>query len=215
MGNNFVKSVKSEDEGTNESKKDESRLLAASENSYNSQMDNTTITPIKVLLNEQITSSAVDSIRESQLIANEMAKSLIIEFFREPSSPKKFGELLNYIFSYESVLKPSRDIVYWSLQSSETYKSVELQAKSNSLALIGPEGGASTSVTNLTSDWLLRRDTRLSTFNPVISWACKEPAVTVEPLAGIVEQVLPLTRPVLVESLKYWAGVALQSEDVK
>jgi hypothetical protein len=74
------------------------------EHSKESTLSNMDILPpIKTILNEQIASTAIETIRDSKALANTMAKAWISEALADKTTPKKFGDILNRIFSYESV----------------------------------------------------------------------------------------------------------------
>eukprot|EP01035_Chromulina_nebulosa_P066063 gene66063-90407_t len=76
--------------------------------------------PIKILINSTIASTAVDSLRDSQDIANQLAKDWLIQFLDDKSNQKKFGYFLQDLFSYEPVLSPTRWLVHWSVNSTAT-----------------------------------------------------------------------------------------------
>jgi hypothetical protein len=86
--------------------------------------DNEFTAPLRVFVHETLTSSAVDSIIDSQLLANELAKSLIIEVLQNKSNQGNLGQLLRYTFASPTVLCPTRDLVYWSLRSDQCFRNI-------------------------------------------------------------------------------------------
>jgi hypothetical protein len=70
-------------------------------------------------VNTQLSSAAVDSMKDSQEIANDLARSLVMEVLHGKNNTRKLGELLQYTFAYETVLAPTRDLIYWSLATPE------------------------------------------------------------------------------------------------
>ncbi len=210
MGNNIA----AKDNANVENKEKNNNEINYTEIVYGLQTDISDITPIKII-NDQLTSSAVDSIRESQLAANQLAKSLLIELLHDEHSPKKFGELLKYTFAYESVLKPTRDLIHWSLRTDSTMTSVEQQARTGLYSYMSRTGSAKSQLVGLSTHWLGQRDTRLFTLNPLLTWTMKQPELAVDPLAEVVKVALPHTRSSVVESMQYYALEALKSEDVK
>jgi hypothetical protein len=75
--------------------------------------------PIKVLVNETFVESALGSIKDSHAIATSLGKDIVINILDESESRGKLGEWLQYIFSYESVRGPTRNLIYWSLSQED------------------------------------------------------------------------------------------------
>jgi len=57
----------------------------------------------------------VESLRDSQQLANQIAKSIVINILEQKDNNKQLGLILKYIFSYETVLHPTRDLILWSI----------------------------------------------------------------------------------------------------
>jgi hypothetical protein len=87
--------------------------------------------PIKVLINESLATSAVDQIRDSHHIANELSKELVMDMLTDKKSPEKLGTLLKHVFKYESLLQPTRELIYWSLKLPTTYQPIYELTKSS------------------------------------------------------------------------------------
>ena len=95
--------------------------------SENSLFNSNNIISINNTLKSSAKSSAVDSLRDSKKVANEMARDIVYTFLKEKSSQGKFGDLLQSIFAYESTLYPTRWLIYWSLGLDYTKKNIEYQ----------------------------------------------------------------------------------------
>ena len=143
------------------------------------------ILPIQVLVKETIKSSAVESLRDSQLLANQLAKDLVIDIFKHPESTRKLGEILKYMFNYENVLAPTRSLVYWSLKLPPTVAStVTLVNSQRDYFFIG-EGEAFTSrnVSLLVRQWLQNRENMHSTVFPLVnSILTQQNAASLQPI---------------------------------
>ena len=165
------------------------------------------------IVREHISSTAVDSIRDSQQTGNELAKANIMEVLKDKKSIIQFGELLSYSFSYESVLKPTRDLIYWSIQTEDSLKSLAHVSQSGIEDWSKSRGKID--LTPPIKQWVLSRETRIVTINPLLTWTLREKSLSLEPLAVAVIDVLPYTKETTVENMKYWALEGLKSEDVK
>ena len=84
---------------------------------------------MKHLVQDTLTSSAVDSLRESQQLANSIAKSLVLEVLTRTENRGKLGELLQYTFAADTVLTPTRELLYWSLELEHTFKNIVWQVQ--------------------------------------------------------------------------------------
>lgn len=171
---------------------------------------------IKDILNEQISSTAVDSLRDSQLVANEMAKTIIYDVLREKETKGKFGELLQFLFAYESVLHPTRWLVYWSLNLDTTLDSVVYQTKwqINYWAKQDPTAFLSSSLLDSSIYWLKSIEARKHHIDPLLLWTLKQKEIA-DPVAGIVVDALPYVKETTVDALKWAVSESLKSECTK
>lgn len=85
---------------------------------------------LKSVLNDQVSITAVASMRRSRAVANDVAKSIIAEMLRSPLGASKFGETLNVLFSSEDVLANTRWLIYWSLRLDSTVDQTKRLGKS-------------------------------------------------------------------------------------
>lgn len=175
--------------------------------------DSVDIAPIKAMLNDHISSSAIDTIRDSQVAANELAKTIIIEYFDNKQSAKQFGDMLSYTFSYESVLKPTRDLLFWSIDADSSKAHVYQQAKAGLYDWCAASG--KDQLAEASSHWLRQKDNMRVSVSPMLLWSLRQKTVSEDPLADVVVHALPFTKAAVVDSLQYYALEALKSEDTK
>lgn len=146
------------------------------------------VPPLKVLLHEQLTSSAIDSLRDSHAIANDLAKKLSLDILKEPETLGKFGQLLGYIFAYESVLYPTRLLIYWSIGTDVAFKNAIIQTKwqiGRWQRTVGPN-----QVNYLVRNLLQNDDIKKLSIKPLIKMVFEIEAVK-QPLTNIIVDVLP------------------------
>ena len=84
---------------------------------------------LRNLVHDTITSQAVDELKRSQQMANDLAKSLILEVLKRKENRGKLGELLQYTFAADTVLTPTRELIYWSLELEQTFKNIVWQVQ--------------------------------------------------------------------------------------
>ena len=84
---------------------------------------------LRNLVHDTITSQAVDELKRSQQMANDLAKSLILEVLGRKENRGKLGELLQYTFAADTVLTPTRELIYWSLELEQTFKNIVWQVQ--------------------------------------------------------------------------------------
>jgi len=81
------------------------------------------------MLNERIASSAVDSLRDSKLIADELVKEWIMKSSSDRKNIIRFGFILQDLFLYEPVLSPTRWLVNWTIARNSTERLALFQLK--------------------------------------------------------------------------------------
>lgn len=175
-------------------------------------IQNAPLNPIKGILNEQLSSTALDSLRDSQFAAHELAKSMIQNTLKAKKTKGQFGELLNYMFSYESVLYPTRWLVYWSLNSNDTVLNTTYQAKWQ-VDYWGKNSGKD-EVIAASKLWLASSENRKECINPLMFWALNQKEVK-DPIAAVVIDALPYIKKDVVDAMKWCVSESLKSEDIK
>jgi hypothetical protein len=145
-----------------------------------------------VILNEKIASSAVHSIRSSTVVANELGKSLVVETLNHPETQEKFGLLLQQIFSYESVIKPTRELILWSILLDPVVKSADDLVKYHRDYWLKGDGLSTTNMqlSWLISNWLVSDSTRSIVIIPYLNWYFSNEEICIEPLKDIIKRSL-------------------------
>eukprot|EP01031_Cornospumella_fuschlensis_P028915 gene28915-34894_t len=165
------------------------------------------VPPIQVLINEQLAATAVDTIRDSQALAHELSKKLVVDYLTNKCSSEHFGIMMKVATSYESILKPTRDLIYWSLQ----FDSIASNAKS----IIKKDYIPVEAVSVLAQDWLKRPVTKKDVIVPLLTWTFQQPDVCVEPLRDVIMDWLPTSKELIKDTLKISLLAALKSEETK
>ncbi len=91
------------------------------------------IPSFKVLMHEQLAATATDSIEGSTILAKEISKSLVVDLLKSKENTKKFGILLGDILKFDSILEPTRALIYWSINTQTSMLNLE-RMSSNGLA---------------------------------------------------------------------------------
>ena len=163
-------------------------------------------TQLRVLVQETFTSSAVDSIRDSQLLANELAKRLLIEVLQRKENRGKFGELLQYMFISNTVLSPTRELIYWSLTLDNTVDDIAQNVKLHrDFWLRSAERQATTkrSLERRLTDaallgviirWLDDPVSRTQVVIPLLDWTLQEHESVIAPLTELAADSIPWTK---------------------
>ena len=168
------------------------------------------IPPLRVLVHETLSSSAVDSIRDSQELANELAKCLVIEVLDRKENRGKLGELLQDMFVSDTVLSPTRELIYWSLTLDNTIKNTIFYTNLHrnywmGLSNVGQHVRTTRGMTreqgakDFTQDalvalaikWLHDPVNRKSVINPLLDWTLKSQESVISPLAIISAEAIP------------------------
>lgn len=191
-------------------------------------------TGMQQIVNDQLSSSAADTLKESRNEAQEMAKKLVIDLLDKPESRKEFGRVLEYTFSFESVRRPTRDLVWWSVKSPLSINEIENQAlwwrryflfppaasRQGSGSPVGlPEQSATgfayteAQLATLLSWWILTPHAK-SIINPLLEWTTHQPVV-IESVTQIVNDALPYCRTYWTECAKTAIKDSLQSSELK
>lgn len=148
--------------------------------------------PIKVLLNEQITSKAVDSLKDSKDVVNFFANNLVIEVLKDKSTPKKFGDFLKYTFSFESTLAPTRSLIYWSIMSDVSFQNLRLLTVSQISDWISMN--AKHQILNSMNENMLSKNFKNVNIHPLIQWTLYQDNMVISPLSNIIIHSLPYTK---------------------
>ena len=165
--------------------------------------------PIKVLLNEQITNSAVDSLKDSEEMMHLLAKNLIIESLKNKSATKNFGQMLSTLFDYEVTLSQTRSLLYWSIQTPDSFSNIQslsaYQLKNYANTIGIPQ------VSALSQSWIVAPSSRKEVVSPLLVWVLKEKPYAVDPAALSIQESLPCAKVCCVYG-KHWGIVSALGE---
>lgn len=154
--------------------------------------ETTGLKPIRVILNESLTSSAVESIRDSQEIANALAKELIIDILSDKGTENKFGIFLQHIFTFDSTLQSARDLVFWGLKSDQSMSNATTLAKESLSAW--SKGAGSSQLLVLSNNWLHSAHSKTTSITPLLLWTLNQKQAVHDPLTDIVSKSIPFTQ---------------------
>ena len=150
------------------------------------------IPPIKVLLNEQITSTAVDSLKDSEHMMHLLAKNMILDALHDKKTVRKFGMFLQSAFESEETLSETRKLVYWSLNTQDCTKNTQWLASWQLKGWMQTYGVGQTAY--LASWWVSSPDSRRQVISPLIAWAIRQDSFVTDPLAVVATGALPLAK---------------------
>ncbi|KAJ1392817.1 hypothetical protein B484DRAFT_280557 [Ochromonadaceae sp. CCMP2298] len=169
--------------------------------------------PIRVLINEQFTSSAVDSLKDSEEVLRVLSKSIVMDILHDKKMPGKFGELLQYTFSGEPVLQPTRELLYWSLKTPEVSRNTQALAKWH-LSNYADSYGVP-QVSALSQWWLQHPPVQQEVIKPLLLWTGQQRELAVLPLAEVVSNLLPWYKDLVKEGIQAQVTESLKSEGVR
>lgn len=147
---------------------------------------------LKVLLNAQLTSTAVDSLKDSEQMIHLLAENLIVEALKDKSTPKMFGEFMKYIFAYESTLSATRDLLYWALKTPDCYRSIEFLSAWQLKNYFNTYAPGQLSVA--AQAWVVSVPSRRTVICPLLTWTLRQQEFVVYPLACLIKDTMPFAR---------------------
>lgn len=149
---------------------------------------------IKVFFNDQITSTAVDSLHDSEAVAQQLSKSLLLELLQDKKAISQFGIFLNHIFQFESLLLPTRSLIYWSLHLDPTVRATDSLVKSQASYHLAFNAELFRSTSGAVANWLLSEKTSEEVLSPLIRNTLKQDATVVGPAAKLSASSMPLAK---------------------
>lgn len=150
------------------------------------------IPPLKVFINAQITSTAVDSLKDAHEMMYLLAENLIMEALKDGQTPKMFGQMLKHMLAYESTQCTTRQFLYWSMHSPHGYDNIRHISAWHMKDYINTYAPIQLSVA--AQEWSLSLLSRRTVINPLLTWTLNHEDIVVGPLADIVKDTLPHTR---------------------
>jgi len=169
------------------------------------------------MLNEHIASSAVDSLRDSKLIADELAKEWIMNSLSDRKNIIRFGFILQDLFSYEPVLSPTRWLVNWTIARKSTENLALFQLKWHLKDFtVGNNSSISKHVlVSSTSDLLQSKIFCSSQVAPLLTWALDDHDITVANLIDLTAWSIPFAKENAVQGIKSIVNESLKSPETK
>lgn len=153
--------------------------------------------PLKILLNEQISSSAVETLRDSKLVAQQLAKTIVMDALADAHNQGKFGEFLQYAFAYESILYPTRWLVHWSIHTDNSVANSRVFLKEQLLHWLQDTDrtyGPQKQLVDLCDWWLREERSRVEAVDPLLVWTLRQKDSVKDPLAATVCAALAYAR---------------------
>lgn len=156
--------------------------------------------PIRVILTDQIAASAVDSMKDSKDLANQLAKDLVVEILQTPKNHTVFSEMLQKIVGEEGFNEYTRSLVYWALHSKESVDysiilmkaQVEYYLNIHRSSLRDPKEFTMLDLaSSVISWWLNSHETKKTTIIPLLEWTLKQSDIVIDPLSEVVSDMGP------------------------
>lgn len=139
---------------------------------------------IQELIHDQITSSAVDqikdTIKDSHIILQQEAKALVLDMLTQPQHPNLFGQILQSIFINENVLSPTREYLYWTLSLPHTINNTNAIAKYQLLYWLNDQEGkvyTDKLLIDFLEWWVCHPLTSPELVVPLISWSLSQKVI--------------------------------------
>ena len=158
------------------------------------------LSPIQLIVNEQILSSVMESIRDSHDLAKDIGKVLVLQVLNTPSSRSWLGEWLKYLFLYESVREPTRSLIFWSLKSEPifiqtkhlTNKQIEYWLRNSEVKYITKD-----IVVNAISSFLISSENQTNIILPLLKDLIKQEPI-INNTTTLVTNIVPYSKVCLI-----------------
>lgn len=121
------------------------------------------------------------------------------------------GIVLKTAISYESILKPSRDFIYWSVKLPCNIEPLVKITKS----FIHRDYIPAQTISFLAEDWIKHPATKRDVVLPLVTWSLQQADETIEPMRDVVVDWLPTSKEIIKDTLKTSILDALKSEGTK
>ena len=140
---------------------------------------------IQILVDRAIAPTAVDSIKESEELVNELAKTICIDVLQKKEYATVFGVFLQDLFKFDSVREPTVGLVTWAVATPEAFQNTLHLAKVNRDYWIGvdQEGRPYTDVAlrDLSTWWFDHPLTKTDVVLPLITWSLEQREMALDP----------------------------------
>jgi hypothetical protein len=173
---------------------------------------------IQLLVNDTLTMTALEGIKDSHDLAQSIAKQLVLQVLTTPIYQDQFAGVLNYIFSYESVLSPTRRLIYWTIGGKNCFHSTIYQSKWQLNYLmhdIEPLGAKQNTVNQINQglkSWTSNPLSRKNIIIPNISWYLNQ---NIDVIAKDVAKAITKVEEETIEGLSNLIVESLKSDAVR
>lgn len=154
-----------------------------------------TTEPIKILLRDSITASAVDSLRGSQQLANELSKKMVLDYLSTPANVGITATFVASLLSNPQVRSNIWAYVPYLLDQPQVRRSVDQYAYYLRDYYIRPRGAGRPdtlrALVDLLDWWLQLESTRQQTVAPLLAWALLLEESVMIPAADLAAWALP------------------------
>lgn len=173
---------------------------------------------IQLLVNDTLAITALEGIKDSHDLAQSIAKQLVVQVLTTPIYKNQFADILKYIFSYESILSPTRWLVYWALDGRDCLSNALYQSKwqlnylMNDQEPIGAKNYSVGQINHGLDSWLRNSMTRKDILIPNISLYLNE---NIDVITKEMVKSIPKTQDKTIEGLSTIIVESLKSEVVR
>lgn len=175
--------------------------------------------PIKILLRNSISESAVESLRGSQQLANELSKKMILNYLNNPDSVRITSAFISTLMSNSGVRQSILPHVSSIVNSVHSRRYIFQYAFATKDYYLHPFGaGCNTclvSLVHLLDWWALEEYTRTHIVAPLAVWALQLEGSVMIPAAVLAASALPATQESTSRALTDLAVNFLESDNTK
>ena len=143
--------------------------------------------------------------KDSKQYLNMLSRELLLGILHDHKNQHIFGDFLNYTFSYESILLPTRELIYYSFNNYNTYHIISSYLNHEILKIINNDNNYHNDNNN-NSNYIKKSIVNSSiynihdkifksyTFYPLIIWTIEQQEIVINPLTKIIRSALPYTK---------------------
>jgi len=173
---------------------------------------------IQLLVNDTLTLTALEGIKDSRDLAENIAKQLVLQVLTTPIYQEQFAEVLKYIFSYETVLSPTRWLAYWALGGKDCLSNTIYQSKwqlNYFFHDIEPLGAKQYTVNQINlgiKSWISNPLSRKNILIPNISWYLNQ---NIDIITKDIAKAIPKAEEKTIQGLSHLIVESLKSDIVR
>lgn len=175
--------------------------------------------PIRILLRNNITNSAVESLRDSQELAIELSKKMILNYLNNHENVVITTELLSTLLSNPQVRATIRPSVSYLIASTQPRQYIYQYAFSTKDYYLHPSGAGRqdclVALINLLDWWFREDSSRKDVVVPLAAWALLLEDSVMNPAAGLAAWALPAAEESTTQAFTDLLVWYLEAEDTK